>query len=81
MLVKLALLLVSSSIAVSAAHERSRRSRPLHSRLVQNVNNETDIVKRDTYGGRATFYDVGLGACGGYKWVISLILILVIGGY
>jgi hypothetical protein len=26
-----------------------------------------ELAKRQSYGGRATFYDVGLGACGGYK--------------
>lgn len=25
------------------------------------------VEKRQSFGGRATFYDVGLGACGGYK--------------
>jgi hypothetical protein len=67
---KLALLLLPT--VASAVHERSglesrSRARSHHARQPED-NNEVDLDKRgDSYGGRATFYDVGLGACGWYK--------------
>ena len=66
-----ALLVLPSTIAFTdrAAHERARpRSRSLHGRAVMKQNHDGETLsKRDSYNGRATFYDVGLGACGGYK--------------
>lgn len=35
-----------------------------------------DLVKRQSFSGRATFYDVGLGACGGYNVASDFIVAL-----
>ena len=53
-----------------AQHEQSRsRARSHNKRMPADIdlNVETTLEKRASYSGRATFYDVGLGACGGYN--------------
>jgi hypothetical protein len=65
----LALLVLPATLLFADAkvHERTRsRSRSTHAPVIK-AGDETSLDKRDSYGGRATFYDVGLGACGGYK--------------
>ena len=37
---------------------------------------ERDLAKRQSFSGRATFYDVGLGACGGYNVASDFIVAL-----
>jgi hypothetical protein len=41
----------------------------LHARSRSRMAHRAILDKRQSFGGRATFYDVGLGACGGYKSV------------
>ncbi|WWD15879.1 hypothetical protein CI109_100303 [Kwoniella shandongensis] len=67
------LLLALPSLAFSDknVHELSRsRARSQHAKRVPepvDLNVDVSIAKRDSFSGRATFYDVGLGACGGYN--------------
>ena len=70
MLVQTLLLVLPLAAAFSnpadhaAARARSRsRHASKHKKDVENAS-AASLAKRDTYGGRATFYDVGLGACG-----------------
>ena len=69
--INFALLVLPSTIAFAdrATHERARsRSRSFHGRAAMKHNHDGGTIsKRDSYSGRATYYDVGLGACGGYK--------------
>jgi len=48
-------------------------------------NRDTSLTKRQSYSGRATFYDVGLGACGGYNvgtdYIVALNTAQYGGGY
>jgi hypothetical protein len=70
------LLLPTAALAFSdtSLHEQSRSRARLHYARQHGAKNVTEngveVEKRgQTFGGRATFYDVGLGACGWYKWV------------
>lgn len=64
----LAVLPGSMAFADANLHARSR-ARPIFKK------DHGGLTKRQTYSGRATFYDVGLGACGGYNvasdWIVA----------
>ena len=49
---------------------------PLALVAAQPVKKENSLAKRQSYSGRATFYDVGLGACGGYNVASDYIVAL-----
>ncbi|KAK1925007.1 RlpA-like double-psi beta-barrel-protein domain-containing protein-containing protein [Papiliotrema laurentii] len=53
----LALLPLTLAFADPVVSERTRRSRA-------HVQRDVSLAKRESFNGRATFYDVGLGACG-----------------
>jgi hypothetical protein len=58
---------------------------PLALVAAQPVKKDNSLAKRQTYSGRATFYDVGLGACGGYNvasdYIVALNTAQYGGGY
>lgn len=69
-------LLALLPLAVSAKNSRSRaRSGSSGADDLSPRDDTATLGKRDSYSGRATFYDVGLGACGGYNvasdWIVA----------
>ncbi|KAK8869847.1 hypothetical protein IAR55_000415 [Kwoniella newhampshirensis] len=73
LLTSLVLALPSLAFSDKNVHELSRSRARAHfgKRVAEpepvDVGVDLSIAKRDSFNGRATFYDVGLGACGGYN--------------
>ncbi|KZO89894.1 hypothetical protein CALVIDRAFT_491240 [Calocera viscosa TUFC12733] len=57
----LSALLLLAPLALATGHDNLIRK---HQHKARVSSGESDLVKKDTYSGRATFFDVGLGACG-----------------
>ncbi|KZT57632.1 hypothetical protein CALCODRAFT_452709 [Calocera cornea HHB12733] len=62
----LSALLLLAPLALAAGHDNLIRK---HQHKARVASEGTDLTKRDSFNGRATFFDVGLGACG--QWNVA----------